>query len=186
MNSTLKVLSLLALSFSLSWAHCGSCEGQTQKCDKGHGKDHSAANSKEHTMEFNKVFQDYLKLQEALSSDNFTNAQLSAQSIQKNIGDCDCEKKCSFKDKETLKSIKEMSEAKDLAGIRKPFTVVSEHMITILSKHPDKLDQKAMVFICPMANKDKGGRWIQTQDDLKNPYFGASMLKCGSKVSVIN
>lgn len=32
---------------------------------------------------------------------------------------------------------------------------------------------------CPMAFDNKGGTWLQSDDDLLNPYFGASMLKCG-------
>ncbi len=32
---------------------------------------------------------------------------------------------------------------------------------------------------CPMAFDNKGGTWLQTDDNLLNPYFGASMLKCG-------
>jgi hypothetical protein len=33
---------------------------------------------------------------------------------------------------------------------------------------------------CPMANDDKGALWVSEVADIKNPYFGASMLTCGS------
>ncbi|PKL46396.1 MAG: hypothetical protein CVV42_16545 [Candidatus Riflebacteria bacterium HGW-Riflebacteria-2] len=33
---------------------------------------------------------------------------------------------------------------------------------------------------CPMAFDNKGATWFQSAADLANPYFGASMLKCGS------
>lgn len=32
---------------------------------------------------------------------------------------------------------------------------------------------------CPMAFDNTGGSWLQPNDDLQNPYFGASMLMCG-------
>jgi hypothetical protein len=32
---------------------------------------------------------------------------------------------------------------------------------------------------CPMANNDKGGNWISQTSEIKNPYFGDKMLKCG-------
>ena len=35
------------------------------------------------------------------------------------------------------------------------------------------------IAFCPMADDDRGARWIQKQGEIANPYFGASMLKCG-------
>lgn len=32
---------------------------------------------------------------------------------------------------------------------------------------------------CPMVDGNKGGTWLQTGDTIANPYFGASMLRCG-------
>ena len=32
---------------------------------------------------------------------------------------------------------------------------------------------------CPMAFDDKGADWLQPDENLLNPYFGAEMLKCG-------
>ena len=39
---------------------------------------------------------------------------------------------------------------------------------------------------CPMANDDKGALWVSEINDIKNPYFGASMLTCGSVEETIN
>ena len=30
-----------------------------------------------------------------------------------------------------------------------------------------------------MANDDKGGYWLSIEKEIKNPYFGSKMLKCG-------
>jgi hypothetical protein len=32
---------------------------------------------------------------------------------------------------------------------------------------------------CPMANDDKGGYWLSSESEVKNPYFGDEMLTCG-------
>ncbi len=32
---------------------------------------------------------------------------------------------------------------------------------------------------CPMAYDDRGAAWLQTEDVIANPYFGATMLRCG-------
>ena len=33
---------------------------------------------------------------------------------------------------------------------------------------------------CPMAFDDKGEFWLSSEKEVLNPYFGASMLRCGS------
>lgn len=38
---------------------------------------------------------------------------------------------------------------------------------------------------CPMAFGNKGAIWLQTDDKSRNPYFGATMLKCADRVEQI-
>ncbi len=38
---------------------------------------------------------------------------------------------------------------------------------------------------CPMADGDKGAFWLSKEPEIRNPYFGASMLKCGETRDVI-
>lgn len=38
------------------------------------------------------------------------------------------------------------------------------------------------VFQCPMSPVLGIGRWVQRNDDLRNPFYGAAMLTCGEKV----
>jgi len=39
---------------------------------------------------------------------------------------------------------------------------------------------------CPMAFDDKGAFWLSSEKQVLNPYFGASMLRCGSVQETIN
>ena len=32
---------------------------------------------------------------------------------------------------------------------------------------------------CPMAFNDQGGYWLSNSKEVRNPYFGDKMLKCG-------
>lgn len=41
------------------------------------------------------------------------------------------------------------------------------------------------VMHCPMAFDGRGARWLQGSEELSNPYFGASMLRCGSTLEVL-
>lgn len=42
------------------------------------------------------------------------------------------------------------------------------------------------VSYCPMALNDKGALWLSNEKDIKNPYFGASMLTCGEVKETLN
>ena len=39
---------------------------------------------------------------------------------------------------------------------------------------------------CPMANDGKGAIWLSEFEDIKNPFFGSKMLKCGKVQKKIN
>ncbi|WP_221029703.1 efflux RND transporter periplasmic adaptor subunit [Actomonas aquatica] len=41
---------------------------------------------------------------------------------------------------------------------------------------------KVSIFQCPMSPVLGTGRWVQRNDDLRNPFFGEMMLTCGSKL----
>lgn len=36
-------------------------------------------------------------------------------------------------------------------------------------------------FYCPMAFDNRGAAWVQADDEIRNPYFGAAMLRCGER-----
>jgi len=36
-----------------------------------------------------------------------------------------------------------------------------------------------------MVYQDRGADWLQPTDDLRNPYYGAMMLQCGSTVGTL-
>ena len=35
---------------------------------------------------------------------------------------------------------------------------------------------------CPMAFEGRGATWLQANDQVKNPYYGGSMLTCADRV----
>ena len=36
-----------------------------------------------------------------------------------------------------------------------------------------------------MVNNDEGAFWLSTEEEILNPYYGASMLRCGEVVEEI-
>ena len=78
--------------------------------------------------------------------------------------------------------------AKDLAAARKeflPFTMAVTELATQL--RPLEPFKAVKIFNCPMVNRAipgaaKNGQWLQLAPPLRNPFFGAQMLECGSEV----
>ena len=66
-----------------------------------------------------------------------------------------------------------------LDSLRWQFGEVSNILKEIFREYEYKEDPKLFLSFCPMAFDNKGGYWLQDSEDIKNPYFGAKMLKCG-------
>lgn len=62
----------------------------------------------------------------------------------------------------------------DLKGIRATLAPLGDEAIAFARAHRGGQTSVAVAF-CPMAP----GRWLQTGAPLANPYYGASMLRCG-------
>lgn len=75
-----------------------------------------------------------------------------------------------------------MEEAKGattLASARIAFGTLSSAVIE-LSERIGHVGGVALVRAhCPMAFDNRGADWLQIGDEINNPYFGASMLRCG-------
>ncbi|MEJ8843407.1 DUF3347 domain-containing protein [Lacibacter sp. H375] len=73
--------------------------------------------------------------------------------------------------------------ASDIKHQRSHFILMSEDMYSLVKTfgagRPVYHDH------CPMANDNKGAMWISEIKEVKNPYFGAKMLTCGSVEEVI-
>lgn len=75
-------------------------------------------------------------------------------------------------------AIKQMRKAEKIEGIRARFKPFSANVIALMRQAGT---QKGSVYIqyCPMADQDRGGFWLSTEQQIANPYFGDMMLRCG-------
>lgn len=64
-------------------------------------------------------------------------------------------------------------------GKRKEFEMIAD-AIWNLTRAVRYGGQKVYWQYCPMAFNNKGAYWLSNERDIKNPYFGAQMLECGS------
>lgn len=67
----------------------------------------------------------------------------------------------------------------DLGPLREHFEPLSMAILDLERTFGHAGDAAHYEMYCPMAFRNKGAAWLQETDELLNPYFGASMLRCG-------
>lgn len=67
--------------------------------------------------------------------------------------------------------------------LRASFALVSEQTLSIARAFGTR--QPIQELMCPMAFNNRGATWLQPDDDVRNPYFGASMLRCGGVTDTV-
>lgn len=67
----------------------------------------------------------------------------------------------------------------DIAVARTKFEAMSEAVIALQRRFGHRGSEAWHVAHCPMAFDNKGADWLQRGEQINNPYFGASMLRCG-------
>lgn len=74
-----------------------------------------------------------------------------------------------------------LAAAGDIATRRRELLAVADPLWAALDGFGFQPPQPLRRFHCPMADGNQGGDWIQLEAVTANPYFGASMLRCGSQ-----
>ncbi|SHM65526.1 Protein of unknown function [Chitinophaga jiangningensis] len=67
----------------------------------------------------------------------------------------------------------------DIQRQRVALAALSEQLLQLL-KAAGMASGELYVDFCPMALNDKGAIWLSSNKAIRNPYFGDSMLTCGS------
>ena len=112
----------------------------------------------------------YLQIHAALACDAFTGVADHAKAIEvaaKALGP-DADK--------IVAGAKKLAAAKDIAAARTAFGEVSQEIANYAEKTKSGYGPDVRVAHCPMVSKP----WLQKDKDIRNPYYGAAMLTCGS------
>lgn len=78
-----------------------------------------------------------------------------------------------------------IAKTNDVSLQREHFDTLSDHMFTVVKTFKVN-DEPAYQQFCPMANDGKGAYWISKEKEVKNPYYGKSMLTCGKVTEILN
>jgi len=139
--------------------------------------------------QFRRVIEGYLSIQRALAADKVTEAAKAAGLVLERLSQVDMttlsEQAHQFwmKQGEAKKtSLQTINKAADIEKARKAFESLSGGVTSIIERFEIRGDRTLYLIHCPMAFNNKGADWLQDSNDTNNPYFGASMVKCGSVV----
>ncbi|WP_407402492.1 DUF3347 domain-containing protein [Chryseobacterium sp.] len=129
---------------------------------------------------FGKLYQNYISIKSSLVADDAKKTSMEATQFLKTITAIKSTS-ISDKSKKSLElSAKSISAAKNIAEQRKSFYKLSDLMIEVANENSVS-DKTIFVQFCPMAK----GSWLSNEKQIANPYYGKSMLTCGSVKSEI-
>jgi hypothetical protein len=112
----------------------------------------------------------YLQVQVALSSDQFDAIAARAQEIEKAAAGLGADAA------PVAAGAKKLAAAGDIAAARTAFGELSAALVAYAEKTKSGLGADVRVAYCPMVNKP----WLTKDKTIRNPYYGAAMLTCGS------
>ena len=131
------------------------------------------------------LYINYLKWKEALANDDFKVAQKNATDMKSAL---DKINKVLFKgnahnawvgfQSNLSTGLEHVHHFSDIEQLRKAFQAVSGTMITMTETFTP-LSKIIYVQHCPMADNNRGAEWLSSEKEIRNPYFGNSMLTCG-------
>ncbi|MCK0156140.1 DUF3347 domain-containing protein [Cellulophaga sp. F20128] len=134
------------------------------------------------------VLKDYFSLKDALVADDNAQAKSLAETLVKSLKGLDVSKfteaqKTELKDivEDAVEHAEHISES-PIAHQREHFKILSKDvtdMVAITGTANTLYEQ-----FCPMY--DKGSAWLSMSKEVRNPYYGSSMLKCGKVQQEIN
>jgi len=69
--------------------------------------------------------------------------------------------------------------------VRSAFEHVSMQILDLLRVFGNPTEDPLVLALCPMAFDDRGAQWVQRGEVITNPYYGASMLRCGEIRAIV-
>ena len=171
-----------------------NADGDHSKMNHDNSDGHHDGDKKEMAMNGNGtsqvVLNDYFNLKDALVADDNAKAKNLGGTLAKSLKAFDTSKYSGDKQGELKDIIEDATEhaehisESDIAHQREHFKVLSKDMVDMV-----EITGTSMTIYqqyCPMYDNNKGGAWLSMNKEIRNPYFGDKMLKCGKVQREIN
>lgn len=129
------------------------------------------------------IIENYLQVKEALVNDNQGKAASAGGKLAAAFEAFDVEGTESGQQQEMIDIIEDAQEhaehitESDIDHQREHFEILSKDVKDMLAI--TGTDRNLYQQYCPMYNKNKGAFWLSESEEVRNPYYGQKMLKCG-------
>lgn len=121
--------------------------------------------------QLNAVYQHYVHLTTALINSDVAEAKSAANAIEAGAKDLQA-------GNAIASSAAKITSASSIEEQRDAYVKLSSEMVEQV-KQAGVENGEVFVQFCPMANNDKGATWLSSNKEIRNPYMGEKMLKCG-------
>lgn len=166
--------------------------GKDMKTDHGSHGGKVQANIAEvkGTSQLKAIFDNYFAVKEALVRTDAGTSSAKAAALVKAIKAVEMAKLDAEEHTVWMKVMKDLTAnaekiaaTKEVVKQRETFALLSKDMYALAKV--SKLDTAVYYQHCPMYNDGKGANWLSKEEAVKNPYYGAQMLTCGSTVETL-
>ncbi len=134
------------------------------------------------------ILNDYFNLKDALVGDDNEKAKELGAILANTLGGFDTSTYAQDKQQELVDIIEDATEhaehiaESDIKHQREHFKILSKDVTDMVAI--TGTDMKLYEQFCPMY--DGGSAWLSMNEEVRNPYYGSSMLKCGKVQREIN
>ena len=147
--------------------------------------------SKDFQNQLKIVFNDYIKLKDALVKDASNDVLLESKRLIDNLSKVDMKLLIDKEahshwmslEKEIKASAISISNVSNIKEQRMHFKNLSSQLTNAIEVFG--INEKVYHQFCPMADNNKGAYWLSKEEKVVNPYFGDAMLTCGEVKQVI-
>ena len=185
-NLKIRIAAMVLLTVSFANAQ------EKEKMNHDHGNmkmDHSTMKmDKMNNTKADAVLADYFILKDALVGDDSKKAAQAGSKLMVSLKAFDVTSYNKEQQKELVDIIEDAVENAEHIS-KSPIAHQREHFKTLSTDITDMVaitgtKNKLYQQFCPMY--DKGSAWLSTSNEVKNPYYGSKMLKCGKVQKEIN
>jgi len=138
------------------------------------------------------VFTSYVSLKDAFVATDVAQVKSAATTVQESISKVDMMLLTGVAHNDWMTylgglevALKEIQSTDDIEAQRTSFSKLSDNMYKSIKAY-GLGGATAYYEFCPMAFDNQGGYWLSDVSEIRNPYFGDKMLKCGSVQEKLN
>lgn len=145
----------------------------------------SLAISAKAKQELRELFESYFELKDALVADDYETASEASKDLQQKLKGVEMNLFNGEAHAIWMQLAPQLEKANtkgmiasNIEDLRTAFIDISKSIIE-LNQRFQPTTYPTYVQHCPMANNNKGADWLSKEKEIRNPYFGSSMLSCG-------